>query len=61
MPQWPSLAHSPSCPRAPEDVIDQKKIKSTGAIATKIIDKRNAQVIIGPNVEFVLEALNKKL
>ena len=43
------------------DVIDQKKIKSTGAIATKIIDKRNAQVIIGPNVEFVLEALNKKL
>ncbi|MBO1308568.1 PTS transporter subunit EIIC [Enterococcus sp. 669A] len=41
--------------------IDEKKIKSTGALATKIIDDKNVQVIIGTNVQFVHDELKENL
>ena len=41
--------------------IDEKKIKSTGALATNIIDDKNIQVIIGTNVQFVHDELKENL
>ena len=33
------------------------KIKSTGAVATRVLNKKNVQVIIGTEVQFVHDAL----
>ena len=37
--------------------VDEAKIKSTGAVATRILNKKNVQVIIGTEVQFVHDAL----
>ncbi|PKK39038.1 PTS system, N-acetylglucosamine-specific IIA component / PTS system, N-acetylglucosamine-specific IIB component / PTS system, N-acetylglucosamine-specific IIC component [Clostridiaceae bacterium JG1575] len=39
--------------------IDQKKIKEAGAVNILINGKENAQVIIGPKVQFVVDAMHK--
>lgn len=41
--------------------IDLQLIKSAGALATKVIDKQNVQVIIGTNVQFVHDELKNSL
>lgn len=41
--------------------IDKKKIKSTGALATNVIDDKNIQVIIGTNVQFVHDELKENI
>lgn len=41
--------------------IDEKKIKSTGALATNVIDDKNIQVIIGTNVQFVHDELRENI
>ena len=41
--------------------IDEKKIKSTGALATRVIDDKNIQVIIGTNVQFVHDELKENI
>lgn len=37
--------------------VDEAKIKSTGAVATRVLNKKNVQVIIGTEVQFVHDAL----
>lgn len=37
--------------------INEKKIKSTGALATRVIDDKNIQIIIGTNVQFIHDEL----
>ena len=37
--------------------VDEAKIKSTGAVATRILNQKNVQVIIGTEVQFVHDAL----
>lgn len=41
------------------DIIDEKVIKSTGAIAVVKLDKNNLQVVIGPQVHVVKNRLDK--
>ena len=41
--------------------IDEQKIKSTGALATNVIDDKNIQVIIGTNVQFVHDELRENI
>ena len=37
--------------------VDEAKIKSTGAVATRVLNQKNVQVIIGTEVQFVHDAL----
>lgn len=41
--------------------VDEAKIKSTGAVATRVLNKKNVQVIIGTEVQFVHDALAEQV
>ena len=41
------------------DKVDQDKIKATGVPGLKLIDKHNLQVIVGTEVQFVADAMNR--
>ena len=41
------------------DKVDQNKIKSTGVHGIKVIGSESIQVIVGTNVQFVADEVNK--
>lgn len=41
------------------DIIDKNKIKASGAFGTSVPDRTTAQIIIGPKVQFVADALKR--
>ena len=43
------------------DLVDQDKIKSTGVPGIRVIDKNNIQVVVGTNVQFVADEIEKML
>ena len=40
-------------------IVDQAKIKATGVPGVKVIDSKNIQVIVGTEVQFVADEMNK--
>ncbi|AZU60343.1 N-acetylglucosamine-specific PTS transporter subunit IIBC [Neobacillus mesonae] len=41
------------------NVVDQKKIKTTGVPGINVVGPKNIQVIVGPNVQFVADEIHK--